>query len=288
MGRKCLVDRLELGLISVAERRQSQRSSKRCCLCWKSATVCWPEGKVSLTPRPLGLSICILPSLIFSLPLITSLSISAPLSSSLFHASFNDRIDRMQDLHGLIRAHTVPPHSLTWMKVWAWQQSPLWKEQRHQRSSTKKTLSGRWRNYHSIERWICECMTYLVTYLALAEAASFLGCLTSISQDRGQFSLISWGFAWGHLNRSIFKSRRLYWQWKSRREKSTHKHLTGCRRYNNTVIAVQLRHGHKTEERPWKEVCACETDSLFIAAIACARQCSVFCYITPASAARTV
>lgn len=58
-------------------------------------------------------------------------------------------------------------------------------------------------------------MTYLLTHLALAVAASFFGCLTSVSQEPSQLSLISRGFASGHLNQSAFKSRRLYWQWES-------------------------------------------------------------------------
>lgn len=72
--------------------------------------------RVSLTPRPLGLSICILSSrLIVSPPLTSSVSISASLSSSRFHTRLNDRIDRMQALHGLIRAHhfIVQPRSHT-------------------------------------------------------------------------------------------------------------------------------------------------------------------------------
>lgn len=250
------------GFLSPAERRRSQRSSMRCCLCWESAGgLCWPEGRVSLRPRPLGLSICILTCLIFSLPLTTSLAISPSLASGLFHARLNDRVDRIQARHGLIRADCTTTLSHVDGRVGTMT-----------KSSTKKTLSDRRCNYHSIER---SCLTYLVTHLALAEAASFLGCLTSVSQEHGQLSLISWGFASGHLNQSAFKSRRLYWQWESGGGGSTRKHLTGCRRYNNTVIAVQLRHGHKTEERPWKEGCACETDSLFIAAVACARQCSL-------------
>lgn len=155
------------GFISLTERHWSRRSSMRCCLCWKSkggeGGLCWPEGRVSLTPRPLGLSICILSShLIVSLPLTSSLSISASLSSSRFHTHLNDRIDRMHALHGLIRAHhfIVQPHG--WTR--GHKDSLLWKQQRHPRS-TRKTLSNRGCKYHSVERWKSECVTYKLAHI---------------------------------------------------------------------------------------------------------------------------